>query len=665
MKINTQKVEKSIACITMERMDNRLFNSVGSSRIRMRWLLPYWEEAEEYVIGKKYEIMIFQKVYWGAMMEAFEGIKLLDLCVSGDTLVFTDKGWKYAKEISIGDVLLTYNGTFEPVKRIFKRESKVRKVKSRGLPELSITYNHKVPYIKQKYNGYGQVEFGSLKNKRVEELEVFKRHKGGDCLLTLLNREKIEAKGVIDEDMGWFWGYYSAEGSHSDWGINFSMNQLEEVQKEKIISIITNKFEETKIYIYDKIEDKTRNIRFYNKELLALLRNKVFTKDKKTVIPEVFFSTRETKLKFLEGYIAGDGYCNDVGGISISSVSKKLAYSVFQLFLDCGFNPSMNYHKRDGESCAFTHKNGKVYKGNPCWKIQLNPKDSIKFCNLTNIKKFKICKIDYWKSLISENVFVKKVDNYLTRPINSISEDGEIPVDVFNFTVGESHSYIADSLIVLNCDPDWLENKPVFEFVDMVDAVTTSTEALAGYVKKMRPNALVKYIPDRIYLPESIPLKVEHADKIKKVVWFGYSQNVHYLEQVFDELITRNIGLVVISDQEFTPTLAYRGKIDIHNIPYSYQTYIKDIVQSDAVIMPDPFGDERSKYKSNNKLTQAWALGMPVIRLPQDFGRLATKEARIREVQEKRKEIEEKWDCRISVREYQSLIEEIKQKKVK
>jgi len=69
-----------IGIITMEQADNRPINSVGSSRIRGRWLWKYWDEAEEYMIGEKYDGIIFQKVYWKEMLEQFEGIKILDIC---------------------------------------------------------------------------------------------------------------------------------------------------------------------------------------------------------------------------------------------------------------------------------------------------------------------------------------------------------------------------------------------------------------------------------------------------------------------------------------------------------------------------------------------------------------------------------------------------------
>ena len=213
------------------------------------------------------------------------------------------------------------------------------------------------------------------------------------------------------------------------------------------------------------------------------------------------------------------------------------------------------------------------------------------------------------------------------------------------------------------CDPDWLENKPVFEFVDKVDAVTTSTEALAKYVKKMRPNALVKCIPDRVYLPESVPIKTEHSEKIKSIAWFGYVHNSYYLQRTYDVLMDKGYEFIIIADQPIEPPLAYRGKIRIQNVGYNYNTLNKEIVKADVVLMPDAFGDERAKYKSNNKTLHAWSLGMPVIKVPEDFERLATKEAREKESQDKLQEIKEKWDVGISAQEYKDLIEEIKQKK--
>lgn len=206
-------------------------------------------------------------------------------------------------------------------------------------------------------------------------------------------------------------------------------------------------------------------------------------------------------------------------------------------------------------------------------------------------------------------------------------------------------------------DPDWLENKPVFEFIDLADAVTTSTQALADYIQKMRPKMLVKCIPDRIYLPEATPIKEDYGDTLKTLVWFGYSQNTHYLYSAFDQLINMDIELIIISNTPFEPSLMYKGRLKLKNIPYNYETLNKELIKYDAVLMTDPVGDERAKYKSNNKTLQAWSLGMPVIKVPADLDAMRSPEARKAEGMRVRKEIEEKFDVKYSVKEYQQIIE--------
>lgn len=76
----------NISWITMEQMDNRERDSVGSSRIRGRWLWQNWsklfpeDSAEQMVIGKKYDVIFFQKVYWEDMIRNFDGVKIFDIC---------------------------------------------------------------------------------------------------------------------------------------------------------------------------------------------------------------------------------------------------------------------------------------------------------------------------------------------------------------------------------------------------------------------------------------------------------------------------------------------------------------------------------------------------------------------------------------------------------
>lgn len=79
-----------IGILTMEAHENRERNSVGSSRIRGNWLVKYWPDAEIYRIGKKYDALIFQKVYFDRLAEAFHGPKILDIC---------DPDWLEGREV--------------------------------------------------------------------------------------------------------------------------------------------------------------------------------------------------------------------------------------------------------------------------------------------------------------------------------------------------------------------------------------------------------------------------------------------------------------------------------------------------------------------------------------------------------------------------------------
>ncbi len=212
------------------------------------------------------------------------------------------------------------------------------------------------------------------------------------------------------------------------------------------------------------------------------------------------------------------------------------------------------------------------------------------------------------------------------------------------------------------CDPDWLEGKPVLEYADYADAVTTSTPALAEYIKKFRPEMLIRCIPDRIYLPEHLPRKVEHKGNAKKAVWFGYGQNIHYLQQAFDEIINHGLELTIVSNTPYDAPLGYQN-LNVKNVAYTYPGVHKEIINADIVIMPDPEGDEKARFKSNNKTLQCWALGMPVAKTADDLDRFVDPAERNKEAKVRLKEIKERWDVKISVDEMKALIEEIKIKR--
>lgn len=68
------------AIISAQRYHGGAPGRMGSSTIRADWLLNNWPELKAWRTGMHADAIIFQKVYWEAMLRDFKGKKILDLC---------------------------------------------------------------------------------------------------------------------------------------------------------------------------------------------------------------------------------------------------------------------------------------------------------------------------------------------------------------------------------------------------------------------------------------------------------------------------------------------------------------------------------------------------------------------------------------------------------
>lgn len=202
------------------------------------------------------------------------------------------------------------------------------------------------------------------------------------------------------------------------------------------------------------------------------------------------------------------------------------------------------------------------------------------------------------------------------------------------------------------CDPDWLDGMEVVSFCKYVDSITVPTEALKLELENMtdKPVFIVK---DRIDL-ETIPDPKVHIGRAKKCVWFGYSHNSDVLDPTLMKIRSLGLELMVISDGNYTS-----GECKVENIKWDVETVNSEIQKADFVLLPKRLSG-KGKYKSENKIVQSWALGMPVAESPEDMERFMNEEERIKEAEEKRKFVFENYDVKDSVKEMKVVIESIK-----
>lgn len=206
------------------------------------------------------------------------------------------------------------------------------------------------------------------------------------------------------------------------------------------------------------------------------------------------------------------------------------------------------------------------------------------------------------------------------------------------------------------CDPDFLHwGYRTKEMIDLCDAVTTSTEALAEAIRAFTDKPVL-CIPDRINLDE-IKKKKYHKGEAKWVVWFGYSSNFDMLKPVTAVLKKLKLNLMVISDGGFSLGMG-NDTIELKNYPFNWNTIYDDVMEGDIVINPQSTKG-KWKYKSNNKSLLAWSLGMPVANDIDELRKFLSEEERRREQVKRYTELKDKWDVKYSVEEYKKLIDSL------
>ena len=242
---------------------------------------------------------------------------------------------------------------------------------------------------------------------------------------------------------------------------------------------------------------------------------------------------------------------------------------------------------------------------------------------------------------------------------------GQYDVVIYQKAYWIDHAKSYKGIKILDiCDPDFLHWGFKFrEMVDLCDGVTTSTVALAKYVKKLCPEKDVWCIPDRINIKET-NLKKNHAGQgdTKKVAWFGYSENFPILSSSVTALVQLKIEeLIVIANKSlpFELPAGLRGKIRLSNLPWTRETVDQDLLKADVVINPR-LNYGRWKYKSNNKTITAWNLGLPVAHNKDELEKLMTEGQRIVEADKRKREVLLDYDIRKSVNEYKELINLLK-----
>lgn len=346
-------------------------------------------------------------------------------CFVAGTKVLTDSGYKNVEDVSTLDRVLTHTGTWQPILKVGHTDNQVvYQLKALGILPTKVTGNHPY-YVKTRTKHWDndnrayRYEFSSPMWKSAGSLSV------GDYLSIPIIHEQMNPFG-LDKDTCWLLGRYVADGHirHSK-----RKHRQNSYQYGVVYSIGKNKVEEFREHlgsynasVYPHSQSVYRAV-INNMNLVKFIEESGFgmgaiNKDIPNFILQLPNDLAES---FLDGYMSGDGCCSD-GHFKACSVSSNLI-SKLQLLV------------------------AKLYK--TCGKIYVTNVPSKKVIEGRVVNQHTQYQLIFDKQRKKQCQYY--VDgNYIWIPFRSLTE---LPnkQTVYNLAVDVDNSYIANNVVVHNC----------------------------------------------------------------------------------------------------------------------------------------------------------------------------------------------------------------------
>ena len=388
-------------------------------------------------------------------------------CVVGDTWINTSTGGKMAKDIQIGDLVLTHKNRFKKVTNVIPSKDKgdIYKLKvGTRMTNLFITGNHVVltnlgwvrvdelDVNKHLIAVNGDLEYDSIEHtidlkpytdyKFIVEDGLIKKATENlkDTGKTSVDYyAKVNENIEVDEDLAWALGLWFAEGSLSinnkkePNGIRVTLNNKDELDiAKKWLDIIKSKFNVNGNIYRSEVERRGKLNSWINVNINSKIIGNLFKsfgegcKNKKT--PDWILNLPKEKLSlFLDGLLTGDGTFRK-NECKVTLANPELILQVYNIGLKLGM--SMSLQMQDKPSKLSTTKH--VY--------------TITFREYINSVNRHSC-----------NSGIKFNDGLVYCPIKTLEKTDRVE-DVYDFTVEEDHSFSCAGVVVHNCFGVYVED---------------------------------------------------------------------------------------------------------------------------------------------------------------------------------------------------------------
>ena len=422
-------------------------------------------------------------------------------CVTGDTWINTNNGGKQAKDIVVGDMVLTHKNRYRPVTKVIPTKDKgdIYRLKiGTRMTNLHITGNHQVltnmGWVKVEdldktrhlvavngqiehvekdyvidmkefvdYDFYVEDGFIIKKNLGVKASSPDNKYYARPC-------EFVE----LDQDLSWALGLWFAEGSLTTSnikvdgvakpnGVRVTLNMNDGDLGERWIKTMVNKFNIVAQSYGSEIIRNGKLNSWFNINVNSVVVGKFFHSFgrgcKVKQIPEWLLSSSKENLQaFLDGILAGDG-TEKRDTVSLTLSNPVLALQVYQIGLILGHDMSLQMQEKAGKLSTTPYVYIVAFRG-------------------------------YVNSLSINNIRsgVKFQDGLTYCPIITLEKTDRVE-DVYDFTVEEDHSFSCAGVIVHNCFGSYIGDS-IYDIMNTtaeVGMMSKTGGGTSGYFGAIRP----------------------------------------------------------------------------------------------------------------------------------------------------------------------------------
>lgn len=407
----------------------------------------------------------------------------MDECFPAGTLVLTRGGHRPIETIAVGDEVLTHKNRWRRVTATMTRpDREVVSIRGMGHPALACSPNHKFYSLRNvrrlAFDGdAGITTYGSGRTIRVSAFDgpawtpasdlaptsekggpfegawwssptTFPKVKGNGIPSLTPGHRRGALVDVTDPDFYWIAGLWVAEGSVGsskgiDTGqldrITFSIHEDEAVE-------VLRRLEKVGLRPsgpYPIKSGRGVNIVLYGKEVgpfaAWLVRHFGARAHDREIAPWALGLPRSCREQLLAGYLFGDG-CEDSDPRyralwRATTVSKALAVSVRLLALSLGYEARLHWNDLSGSQRSIR---GRPVHCDGHWQIAISG---------------------------SDNSQGKEWESKRWTPVRAVTQTGRVET-LYDLTVDEDHSFIAEGIVVSNC-----QDFPLAGWIEIVECL--------------------------------------------------------------------------------------------------------------------------------------------------------------------------------------------------